>query len=484
MRLTETDASFIYNESASGPMHISSVYILEGEASFDAIFERFEKRIHLIPAYRRKLALVPFSLGHPKWVDDPDFDLANHVLLRKLPFGTSLEDGMDKAVELNEPMLDRRRPLWKTIIIQGVTGKTLILQMAHHSIIDGASGVDLTNLIYDLDLAAEDPVPPNETWQPEPAPAPMELVNEALQENLENFANTNPAAMLNIGTRNWHMIRKAAAVMTRFISRPAITAPFNAGRVGPKRNVKWMKKPFAEIREIRRSLGGTINDVVLVVVSEAIARYLKQHGERVTKQYLRIMCPVNVRTEDQKGALGNQVSAIFPMLPAWPMDSVDRLGLVVEEIERIKDEEEAQALTVAQQSMPVIPPIGMAATQLIGTPLDPTAMAAFMPPPIAPDFGFRPPNMGINLVCTNVPGVQVPQYLCGHELTDTVGLLVLTGNIGLSVTILSYNKQLFFSFICEPRLLPDLEKIEGFAEEVFNELLSAARDKEQNNEEN
>ena len=481
MRLTETDASFIYAESVSSPMHISSIYILEGKVPFRKIFRLFQKRIHLIPAYRRKLAQVPFGLAHPKWVDDPEFDLANHVFHYQLPKGTTLEEGLDKAVELNEVMYDRRHPLWKTTVLEGVPGKTLILQGAHHAIIDGASGVDLTTILYDLDPHAEDPAPPKD-WHPEPAPGSMELINEAVQENLKNIATLDQVQTLASWPDHWKMIKKATSVMSRFVSKPAITAPFNAGLVGPRRRVRWLKKSFAEIRQIRQQLGGTINDVVLAVVSEAVARYLDQHKERVKDQYLRIMCPVNVRTEDQKGALGNQVSAIFPMLPAWPMDCVERLQSVIEETERIKNAEEAQALTVLQQSVPAMPPIGLAATQLIGTPFDPTRLAAMIPMPVMPNFGIRPPNLGFNFVCTNVPGVQVPQYLCGHEVTDTIGLLVLAANTGLSVTILSYNKQLFFNFICEPRLLPDLEVISEAAEAVFGELLQVAQEKEKHDQ--
>ena len=149
-------------------------------------------------------------------------------------------------------------------------------------------------------------------------------------------------------------------------------------------------------------------------------------------------------------------------------------------MERIKDDEEAQALTLFRESLPPIPPVGLAFTQLVGTRFDPTALAARVPLPALPSpGGFRPPNPGINFVCTNVPGVQVPQYMCGHEVTDTIGLLVLTGNVGFSITILSYNKQLLFSFICEPRLLPDIEVINANADAVFGELLAAAAARDQ-----
>ena len=265
--------------------------------------------------------------------------------------------------------------------------------------------------------------------------------------------------------------------MSQFVTRPAITAPFNAGLVGPTRRVRYLKKSFAEIREIRRALGGTINDVVLAVLAEAVARYLESHGETTESQYLRIMCPVSVRTEDQAGALGNQVSAIFPVLPAWSMSALQRLNAVCTETDRIKHDQEAQALALLTQGDMPIWPVAMAPSQLVGTPWDPTALAARLPMPVAPAGGWRPPNIGYNFTCTNVPGVQIPQYLCGHKVTDTIGLLVLTGNVGFSVTILSYNKELFFNFICEPRLLPDLETIAAAANDVFTELLDAARER-------
>jgi WS/DGAT/MGAT family acyltransferase len=476
MRLTETDAAFIYGESVSSPMHISSVYALEGELDFQKLLTRFEKRIHQVPAYRRKLQQIPLSIAHPVWVDDPEFDLSNHVVHHELPPGTSYEDAVDVAVELNEALLPRDRPLWKMVMISGVPGKTLLLQQTHHAMIDGASGIDLTLVLYDLDPDAGEPVAPNEPWEPEKPPAPGELLSDAVQDNLKAFSEKSPLHLATQAVSKAQQLRRATEVMTKFVSQPAITAPFNAGIVGPKRKVRWIKKSFADIREIRRQLGGTINDVVLTVVSEAVARYLAAHDEAAENgQYMRIMCPVNVRTEDKKGALGNEVSAIFPRLPAETLDPVQRLNAVIGETERIKREEEAQSVTVMQESMPFMPPVAMLSTQLVGTPMDPTAAIARMNLPIQPRIGgYRPPNLGVNFVCTNVPGVQVPQYMCGHEVIDTIGLLVLTGNVGFSVTILSYNRQLFFSFICESRLLPDLEVIAGAADDVFNELLEAA----------
>ena len=475
MRLSQMDASFLYAESASGPMHISSIYVLEGELSHARVHEHFAERIHLVPSYRRKIAHIPFNLSHPNWVDDASFDLGYHVRHHELPQDATLQDGIDAATKLNEPMLDRSRPLWLVHVITGIPDRTLILQMTHHAMIDGASGVELTTVLYDFHPTPREIEPPDAPWRPAAPPAGVDLFGEALRDNLAKLRDASPRSLLPEPGKQRELVGRAAQVFGNFLMRPAITAPFNAGAVGPRRRVLYLKKPFGEIREIRRALGGTINDVALTVVSEGVARYLRAHDERVDRQYLRIMCPVNVRTEDQSGALGNQVSAVFPMLPAWPMDGRRRLAAVRAEMERIKDREEAQAMTLATEATANVWPLAMAPTQLVGTPFDPTALAARMPAPVPPNIGWRPPNPGVNFVCTNVPGVQVPQYLAGHKVLDTIGLLVLSGNIGFSITILSYNKELFFGFICEPRLLPDLELIVEGVGSTFEELLDEAR---------
>jgi len=455
-------------------MHISSVNILDGEVAFEEVFDHFAARMHLLPAYRRKLAQVPLNIAHPSWVDDPDFDLANHLIHKALPEGTSLEEAMDVAVELNEPMLDRSKPLWLTYVISGVPGRTLILHETHHCMIDGASGVELLAIIYDFDKKGDPVTPPKHDWVPEPAPGAGELFSEALGENLQALRETDWSNLWKTPANQSEMLQRATKVVTDFVTKPVVTAPFNAGLVGPHRRLAWMKQSFGEIREIRRALGGTINDVVLTLVSEAVAQYLEEHDEKTADQHMRIMCPVNVRTENQQGALGNQVSAIFPILPAWSMDPTQRLAVVCAETAKIKQNQEAQALTLLQDSAPEPWPVALWATQLVGTPMDPTRLAANMPMPLLP-HGIRPPNIGYNFVCTNVPGAQVPQYLCGHQITDQVGLLVLTGNVGFSVTILSYNQMLFFGFISEPRLMPDVEKIAQGAEQTFSALLAQAR---------
>ncbi len=460
-------------------MHISSIILLDGELDFESVYTHIESRLPLLPMYRKKLAQVPMNIAHPTWIDDADFSLSNHVVDHVLE-SCSLDEAIAAAVKINEPLLSRNQPLWMTHVIHGVEDKTLVLHQTHHCMIDGASGVELMSIIYDFDPDGGSGPDVEDTWQADEAPNPVTLFNQALNENMATLAKTNWSQQLAPpSAERQQMMQKAAKVMTDFISKPVVTAPFNAGQVGPRRELGWMKKSFDEIREIRRAFGGTINDVVLTVVSEAVSEYLAANNEETKDQHMRVMCPVNVRTENQKGALGNRVSAIFPVLPAWRMETRQRLGQVVAETNRIKTNQEAQALTFMQESAVEPWPIALWPTQLVGTPLDPTRLAAMAPAPVIsnalPSWGRRPPNIGYNFTCTNVPGAQVPQYLCGKEVTDQIGLLILNGNIGFSVTILSYNKTLFFGFICEPRLLPDIQAVASSAERAFDTLVTEAR---------
>jgi WS/DGAT/MGAT family acyltransferase len=456
-------------------MHIASIYVLEGELVFEKVLEHFESRIHLIPAFRQRLALVPFNLAHPVWVDDPEFELRNHVQHLQLPEGATLEDGIDAATKLNEPMLDRRLPLWRFHVIKGVPGKTLILHQNHHATIDGLGAIELSTILYDLDPEFEQQPPPDDLWQPEPVPGPMQRISDAVRDQLDATRESGGSRLPGDAGKR-HLVSKALEVIGRFLTRPVITAPFNAGLVGPKRHARYVKHSLAEIREIRRALGGTVNDVVLAVVSDAVARYLELHDERTDDGYLRIMCPVNLRTEDEAGTPGNLVTAVFPELPAWTMTPVQRLIAVRAEMERIIHGEDAQALTLLADLASSIWPVPLAPAQLVGSPWDPTAFAARMPRPEWPGSRWRPPNFGFNFVCTNIPGIQVPQYLVGHKVTATIGLLVLALNVGFSVTVMSHNKEVFISFICDPTLLPDLEVLVEAAEASFGELLGTARE--------
>jgi WS/DGAT/MGAT family acyltransferase len=462
-------------------MHGSGIFVFDGVIPFERVFEHIERRLHLVPRYRQRLAFVPFNLAHAKWVDDPAFKLENHLRRHTLPPGSTLQAAVEQGLELAEPLLDRGRPLWLTYMLEGVRDRTVMLSLAHHTMIDGVSGVDLSTVIMDLQREAPPPEPPQQAWNPAPPPGVLELAAEAVRENLEALAARSPFAATPLSPQRLiqrsELLRRAGEVMTRLMTVPVLGAPWNAAMVGPRRRLAWTCTPLLQLRSIRASLGGTLNDVVLAVMTEAAARYLREHGEHVDGRQLRLMCPVSVRRESEHGALGNRVSAMFPTLPAWPMDPVERLRVVCDETERLKRNQEPQALELLMESVPPLAPIAMAQTLLVGTPFDPSAWFARMPPPVPPRLGPRAPHFGFNFTVTNVPGVQFPLYLAGYEVVDTLAAIMLTGVLGYGVAVTSYNQKLYFCLTSDPRLMPDVDRMRDLVDGVLGELLAAAQAK-------
>jgi WS/DGAT/MGAT family acyltransferase len=251
----------------------------------------------------------------------------------------------------------------------------------------------------------------------------------------------------------------------------SVITPWNAGLVSQERTLAWLRTSFADIRAIRAAFGGTINDVVLTMLSEGAARYLRDHGGQPGAP-LRIGCPVNVRRDDESGSLGNRVSMMFPELPAEPMDPVARLKLATAETQRIKEAGEPQALERLASNGASVAPAFVAMLAGIATAAMDTAVSLQR---ILPAWA-KPAaqSQGINFIATNVPGPQVPLYLAGHRMVDYVFLLPLGGNLGFGVVIVSYNQALYFTMMAEPNLMPDPDRMKSSVEQVFEELKRAA----------
>ena len=368
--------------------------------------------------------------------------------------------------------MPRDKPLWRFDVITGVEDRTVILQRIHHAMVDGAPAVELSLLLSDLQRQPAQLPPETEPWNPPPLPAPAELAAEAATDNAKALLDLK---IPQLDGDHGDLLRRAGETMARFVSEPVVTAPWNAGAVGPKRKLAWHAASFGDLRQIRRAFGGTLNDVVLAVFVEAAARYLEEKGESTQDGQLRLMCPVNVRREGDEGAMGNQVSALFPMFKAHTLGVIERLKQVRWETERLKQNRDAHAMSLMMDSVPELPPVTMAPTMLVGGQFDPTKPAAAFPMPIPPQFGPRMPNFGINFTLTNVPGVQTPQYLAGHEVLDVLGMMMLTGNLGYGVAIYSYNQRVYFNLTGETRLMPDVERMRDLVVATYDELLGLAQ---------
>ena len=478
-RLSTQDAGFLYAESRSAPLHIGGVSIFDGEIRFEAALQYMKDRIHLVPRYRQRLVFAPFNLNHAVLIDDPDFKIENHFKLHKLKGSTEAEM-LREAFDIFEPLLDRGKPLWEIYMLEGLKGRAAMLTKVHHALIDGVSSMEIQRLTSDFTPEAPPPPPPKEAWNPPPLPSPTEILIGAASDFVKAQLDSTSRAMeelvrnpAEVAQRTNKMIESMQSI-ARVFARPIVTTPWNAALISSKRSVTLCRYQFADFRAIRSAFGGTINDVVLTILSEAAARYLKYHGYATNGGEMRIGCPVNVRRPEETD-LGNRVSIMFPTVPADSMDIGERHKRVCAETERIKKDQIPQTLDRMMDSGNLVPPALMDMMSRMGQVNMDTASAMvrmwnFRPSP----GGLAMAPAGINLMASNVPGFQVPTYFCGRQLVEMFAAFPLSGNIGYGVGITSYNQQMFLNLTSDPTLLPDLDRMTQFCDEVFEEFRQRA----------
>ncbi|HLX36975.1 MAG TPA: wax ester/triacylglycerol synthase family O-acyltransferase, partial [Candidatus Binataceae bacterium] len=479
-RLTAQDASFLYAESRNGPTHIGSLLFFEGHIPFENFVHHINGRLHLLTRYRQKLLEVPFRLNHATWEDDQDFHIENHVFRHVMPADSNDDDLMRAAMDINERPLDRARPLWEMHSFEGLSGdRTALLSRVHHSMVDGVSGIELLTVLMDFKRDAAPPEPPKEEWTAKPAPNVVENFFDGAYDGAQTQLGiyrrlTNAMLRPSEFFTRAKLLTEAAFSFARMM-RPIAAVPWTRRLVTSRRALAWSSFSFGEIRAIRNALGGTVNDVVLTLLTEGAARYLAHHGYASANQNFRVGCPVNVRKNDEGGALGNRVSLMFPEVPAEPMAPAARLRVVNDETERIKQSNAPQGLELLMEGAELTPPsMASYGGALAMNTYDAAVAIANMVPEIPLMPRFTLPCFGMTFLATNVPGVMVPQYLSGHECLAMVGLVPLAGNVGYSVAITSYNQKLYFGMMAEPTSMPDVGLMKTYVDETFEELKAAA----------
>jgi WS/DGAT/MGAT family acyltransferase len=471
-RLSLVDASFLYGESPVNPTHVGSIFMLEGELPFEQVVSHIRNRLHISPRFRQRLVFPPFNLAHPTLEEDPDFKLENHVRRQQLPAGTSETDAIQEIVRLHfARVMDRTRPLWDVTFFEGLPGRSVFVWAMHHAVVDGISWFEMLNGLMDFT-----PNPhPEAVEKPRTAErlptAAESLVSAAHDLAVEQIENVVGAAreFIENPTGTLDILRAANRLMSE-LAQPAIAAPWNAGMAVGERHLAYVKMPFADYRAIRAAFGGTINDIVLTVLGEAAARYLKHHNWP-TNGILRFACPVNVRLPGEEITLENRISTIMPTTPAAPKDVVERLKGITRETSRLKQSGAAYTMERMSRMAASIPPTLLGAASAMSSFSSVLVAQLFRASdwkPTQTDLAPAAPMM--NFVATNVPGPQTPWYFAGHKVTDMLGLLPLGGNLGYGVGISSYDRHIIFSMMSDTRMMPDAERMKAFAEDAFEEL--------------
>ena len=451
-RLSGLDSSFLHMERDGAHMHVASTSIFEGPPpSYEEFKEHIGRRLHLVPRFRQKLRFVPFGQGRPVWVDDPHLNLSYHVRQSALPPPGSEEQLRNLAARVFSQQLDRSKPLWEMWLVEGLEGKRFaIVGKSHHALVDGVSGMDITTVLFDTAREPETEPDAGPEWLPRPEPSSAQLLADALLQRATSPAEIarGARAVLRGPRQVASQVSAGLADASKLLGAGmgAPPSPLNVD-IGPHRRLGWVVADVDEFKRIKNEHGGSLNDVVLSVVTGALGNYLRARGNDTTGLELRAMVPVSVRAEEQHGALGNQVAAMMAPLPVWSEDPVERLKLVTATMGDLKSSGQA---------------VG---AQLL------TQLTDFAPPTIAAQAArLQSRQRFFNLVVTNIPGPQFPLYVLGREMEIIVPMVPLAQRQALCVGIFSYNGKLTFGLIGDFDAMPDLDSfgldLEGAIKEI------------------
>jgi len=460
-RLTSFDTSFLANEKSNGHMAIGALLMCEGSApDEDDFLAHIRSRVHQLPRLRQRLLYPPLGLGTPFWVDYPDFDIHRHLRRVTLPAPGSEQQFQQLVGELLAPPLDRSKPLWELILVEGFEeDRFAIVYKTHHAMADGISAVDIGMLLFDVEPKRE-PARDEVPWEPARSPSRFALIGHAgsgIAATLRRLsrwlrrARSEPArarkraldGLTGLWEVTWNLVR------------PAPKVPFNV-EIGPARSFCWATFDLADFKHVKNALGGTVNDVSLTVAAGALRRWLIERGVAVDGLELKALVPVSIRTENEHGELGNKLTAMRGPLPVGVVDPVDRLHTVSAAMDALKASKQ---------------PLGAEAIWGLNDWFRDFAPPVLLGPTAAINFSTRL----FNLLVTNFPGPQVPFYVLGRELTAIYPVGFLARRHALAIAILSYNGKVSFGLLADPDTVPDADRIAGHLDAAVEELRSAAQ---------
>ena len=455
-RLTRMDASFLYLEEPGTPMHVGGVLILEPPAGgLEALAALIEARLSLVPRYRQRVAEVPGHLANPVWVDDPDFDITYHVRRSGLPRPGTEAQLMDLVSRVTSRPLDRGHPLWEAHLVEGLAGgRVAVITKTHPALVDGLGAVEIGQVLLDVepDVAAPEPT----EWRPQRPPSGTQLLVQALDEYARrpsSVVDTVRGAVTDVRGTAGRVSGVAGGLLrtARSALMAAPNSPLNVP-VGRQRRVTLARADLADIKRIRRAGGGSINDVLLTVVTGALREWLLSRGQAVVAgTSVRALVPVSL--QDGDAADGNRVSSFLVDLPVGepnPRVRLTRLSFAMGGI--------------AQHGQSV------GADSLI-------ALTGFAPPTLHA-LGARAAR-GLsrrlfNLVITNVPGPQVPLYAAGGQMLEVFPVVPLARGQGLSIGMTSYDGRVYFGLNADQDSVGDVHVLADLIEQEVAELVEAA----------
>lgn len=461
-RLSALDASLLYLEDATTPMHVGGVAVFRRPRSgfdYERLVELIERRLALVPRYRQKVTTVPGHLARPVWTDDVHFDITHHVRLSALPRPGTQEQLNELVARLMSRPLDHNRPLWELYLVEGLArNRFALVTKTHHAMIDGIGAIEIGQVI--LDVSANPADDPERLWMPEPEPSQVRLVADAVSEVVrqpgELVENVRSAVedVASLARKAFGVVSGVTDLLTTAVW-PARSGPLNV-RVSRARRFAVAKAQLTDLKKVRTTHGGTVNDVVLAVVAGALRSWLLSRGEVVTSHTtIRAMAPLSVRDEETTntpaGMVGSKVNAHLVELPVGEPNPVVRLHQV------------SHAMRGHAESGRSV-----AADALV-------RLGGFAPPTLhalgaraASSFSQRI----FNILVTNVPGPQVSLHAAGAKMLEIFPVVPLARNQAVSIGVTSYDGGVYFGLNADRDAMPDVDNLARMVEEAVDELLA------------
>jgi len=455
-RMSPLDASFLHIENAVSHMHIGSVAIFEGPAPAYEDFEAMVAgKLPAVPRYRQKVRFVPLQLGRPLWVDDPHFNLGYHLRHTALASPGGDRELRNLVGRVMSQQLDRHKPLWEMWMVDGLDrGHWALVSKVHHCMVDGVSGTDLLTVVLDSE---PEPAPAwPDDWHAEAEPSDTRLVVDALgalaaspyeQIRALRAATRAPRQVL----AQMGEVARGLRAWTQVV-RPTPVSSIN-GPIGPHRRWDWARTTIADVKTVRAALGGTVNDVVLTVLTRGFRDLLLSRDEDVERRVVRSLVPVSVRTPGERGSYNNRVSAMIAELPVGLASPAERLRSIREQMDALKQSKQA----VAAEAL--------------------TSLSGFAPSlllSLGTRVAMRIPQRNVNTVTTNVPGPQYRLFACGRPMVEAFPFVPLASNVRVGVAIFSYNGMLNYGVTGDYDTAADIDVLCAGVEAGMTELLKLA----------
>jgi diacylglycerol O-acyltransferase / wax synthase len=458
-RLSGIDASFLYLETPNNHMHIGAVYLIDPEGdptagSFERISAMITDRLHTLPPFRWRLVEVPFGLHHPLWINDPDFDIENHLRRSALPAPGGPLELAEYAAQFMARPLDRSRPLWELEVVEGLAdGKVALISKTHHAAIDGASGAELTAALFDLSPAVGKVDPPTKPWKADRVPSEVETLAYAMRSLSQQPAELARAVKRTSETAmNLRKQGKGEAAGLFAAPRTSFNQP-----ITPHRKFAYGEMTLDDVKMIRSAFGGTVNDVVLAVCSGALRRYLEDRNE-LPAESLIAMVPMSVRGSSEQSTMGNRISQLLVRLATDEPDAVKRLERIQAETRAAKDQNRAIGADVLSDwAQFAAPAVAARAARLYST------------------MGLANRHKPIyNVTISNVPGPQFPLYCAGAKLTQWYPMGPIFDGIGLNMTVMSYLGKVYLGLLACRETMAGVWDLAADVHLEVAELLAAA----------